>query len=319
MDYTEYTIEELEMINEEILDVLIQRLMENDTEESECICPHCNCKSIWKAGITDQGKQRYRCSRCKKRFIEDTNTLMFSTKKKKSNWLRFIRSMLDGDSLVVSAEKAEVSKRTAFRWRHKILYLLSLEMNDAILSGIVHIDETLYPVVHKSPNNKKEDVPSKRGMSSQKINVTCAIDNSGNTILSVVDRGRVTSKSLISVYDNLIAEDSIVVSDSLRSYHQLMSYLNVDWKKIPSKKKSLGEYNLDPINRLHALLKDFTYKYKGISIKYLQGYLALFQFQRKHKSHHKIKEFKEIIHILFKSFGHLKCSEIDSSNSIYLY
>lgn len=317
MDYKQYTIEDLELMNEEILDVLVQRLINEDIENTELKCPHCDCISIWKAG-TVQGKQRYRCSRCRRRFIEATNTLIFSTKKMKSQWLQFIRSMLDGDSLMVSAEKADISTRTAFRWRHKILYLLSVSMNDETLSGVVHIDETLYPVIYKNPRVEKEDVPPKRGMSSQKINVTCAIDSTGRTILSVVDKGRVTSKSLISVYDEMIEKNSIVVSDSLRSYHQLMEHLNVDWKKIPSKKKSLGEYNLDPINRLHALLKDFTYKYKGISIKYLQGYLALFQFQRKHKHHHRIIVFKEIIQTLFHSCGHLKCSEIDSGNAIYL-
>ena len=72
-------------------------------------------------------------------------------------------------------------------------------------------------------------------MSSQKINVTCAMDTNGNTILCVVDRGRVLAKSLIHVYNGKIEKGIIVVSDSLRSYHRLMKHLDINWKKIPSK------------------------------------------------------------------------------------
>ena len=97
-----------------------------------------------------------------------------------------------------------------------------------------------------------------------------------------------------------------------------MSHLKVDWIKIPSKKKSLGSYTLEPINSLYALLKDFIYKYKGISVKYLQGYLALFEYQRKNRNHHRKSALKYIILDIFSSSGHLKCTDIDCFKPIYL-
>ena len=270
-------------IKESIYQILKEEIVEKQfhqihfTEEGKYRCCHCNSTHKRKARINLQGKQRYYCNHCKKVMIAQQNVITFSSKKKFSQWIEFLKSMLDGDTLELSAQKVGISKRTAFRWRHKILYVMNNLLNQEVLFDVVYIDETLFPVIDKNPRSIKEERSVKRGMSEQKINVTCGIDIHGNTLLKVVDKGRVTSASLITVYDGNIKKGSKVVSDSLRSYHKLMKHLEIDWKKIPSKKKSIEEYNLEPINHLHALIKDFIYKYKGISIKYLQGYLAFFE------------------------------------------
>lgn len=280
-------------------------------------CHLCSSVNTYKSGINKQGKQRYHCADCKKTRIAQQNTITFSTKKDFSQWALYLQSMLDGDSLMVSAEKAGISKRTAFRWRHKILIVLNNRLNQAVLYDVVHLDETMFPVVYKSRTIGTSQEKSKRGMSNQKVNVTCAIDSHGQTILKVADQGRVNAQTLIDIYSNKISEDSIVVSDSLRSYHKLMSHLGVVWKKIPSKKKSFEQYTLDPVNHLHALIKDFFFKYKGISLKYLQGYLGLFDFLNKHRNYYNRQIFKSILIDVFSSLGHLKCSIIDSNSTIY--
>lgn len=157
----------------------------------------------------------------------------------------------------------------------------------------------------------------KREMSSDKINVTCAVDEQNNSILMVSDIGRVTSDSLIKIYIGRIDENASIVSDSHRSYHRLINHLKVNWHKIPSKKKSIGEFTLEPINTMHALLKNFMRRYHGVSVKYLQGYLALFEYQRKNQNHHRNSILKGIILDLLSSKGHLKCELIDSGKPIY--
>lgn len=282
------------------------------------ICFYCKGTKTCKAGKTKQNKQRYRCNDCKKTMISERNLLTFSSKKEMSSWFKFIESLLDGDSIKVSAEKANISRRTAFRWRHKVMYIMSKKMNKKVLSGVVTLDETLFSNKYKSRMINSVSTIKKRGMSNDKINVTCAIDDFDNAIIKVADTGRVTSATLINIYSGNIDQSATVVSDSLRSYHKLMSHLKVDWIKIPSKKKSLGSYTLEPINSLHALLKDFIYKYKGISVKYLQGYLALFEYQRKNRNHHRKSVLKYIILDIFSSSGHLKCTDIDCFKPIYL-
>ena len=139
----------------------------------------------------------------------------------------FIESLLDGVSLSVSSEKAKISLRTAFRWRHKVLYLLNNKLNKTPLTGTVTLDETLFPNIQKSKNVPLSSEPAKRGMSSDKINVTCAIDELNNSILKVTDTGRVTADSLIKIYSGFVEEGASVVSDSHRSYHRLMNHLKV--------------------------------------------------------------------------------------------
>lgn len=324
----ELTVEELSLLEDEIKSELIIRFRETNFEEflddicfdesGKFICRHCDSSNTLKAGINATEKQRYKCNDCGKIMIKTTGMITFSSKKGFNQWVLYLESLLNGDTIETSAEKANISLRTSFRWRHKIMYALNTLMNKEVLSDTVTVDETLFPVVYKNKNiPRDETVAKKRGMSNQKINVTCAIDSNNNIVLKVIDRGRVKADSLINAYSGLIKKDSIVVSDSLRSYHKLMDYLEIDWKKIPSKKKSLGEFTLDPVNRLHASLKDFIYKYKGISIKYLQGYLALFSYQRSHKKHFDRFNLLEMVSQIFCIKSHIRCYKLDASDEIY--
>ena len=318
------TLQELELMEDEIKQEVFQRIKENlekeiyesKTKDGKYVCHYCHRTHTCKAGKTKQGKQRYRCYDCKKSTIMERDLIHFSSKKDLSQWFIFLESMLNGDTLDVSAKKANISERTSFRWRHKFLYILNQKMNKSVLSGEVTLDETLFPCVSKN-KNLPPNPQNKRGISNQKINVVCAIDNKGNTIIKVAKSGRIHAKTLIDIYDGMIEEGSLVISDSHRSYHQLMDHLKIIWVKIPSKKKSLGEYNLEAINHLHALLKDFTHHYKGVSTKYLQGYCALFQFVHNNKHFYEREQFYSIILDLFSSLGHIKCSYLDSNLPIY--
>lgn len=322
-----FDIKSLEKIEGQVKEELIKRFMEQEFEpkaknmchddKGKFICKHCSGTNTHKAGFNKNKKQRYKCVDCDRWMIEDVVSIHFWSKKSFNQWVIYFESLLNGDALTVAADKANISERTAFRWRHKILYVLNNRLNQSVLTDVVTLDETLFPVNEKGRKRIEEPTKLKPGMSNQKVNVTCAIDTLGNTILKVVDRGRVTSKSLIQAYDNRIEKGATVISDSLRSYHQLMKHLEINWIKIPSKKKSLGTYTLEAVNHLHALLKDFTYKYKGISERYLQGYCALFDYQRKHKNLYTRKQILSLVLDVFSTRGHLRCRDIDSNKTIY--
>ena len=61
----------------------------------------------------------------------------------KDKWLKFTKSMLNGDSLRESAKICGVDKNTTFRWRHRFLQLPK-EIKSKELSGIVEADETFF-------------------------------------------------------------------------------------------------------------------------------------------------------------------------------
>lgn len=71
------------------------------------------------------------------------------------------------------AEKCSFHKTTAFYWRHKILDRMDDIVNKQVLKVEVEIDETLIPVAFEE---KIEEAPKKRGISENKLNITCGID-----------------------------------------------------------------------------------------------------------------------------------------------
>lgn len=86
------------------------------------------------------------CKDCGKQFAESYNTLLYSSKKKTSTWLKAIECVLNHDTLAVMAEKCGIHKTTAFYWRHKILDRMNDLVNHSVLKDEVEIDETLIPV-----------------------------------------------------------------------------------------------------------------------------------------------------------------------------
>ena len=115
---------------------------------------------------------------------------------------------------------AGISEYTSLVWRHKILSICaSLTDESPILHDTVYLDEKLIDVSQPG-TEKKNNVPKKRGISDQKRNIACAVDDHGQKIIQVSERGRIHSKELIRIYKDKIPSSCTVVSDSLRSYHK---------------------------------------------------------------------------------------------------
>lgn len=135
----------------------------NYDEDGTFICTKCGSKHTYKNGINKQGKQKYKCKDCNAVRTNTKGHLMFSSKKDITQWVVFIKSLLDEDSLTVSADKANISIRTAFRWRHNVLYILNNLLNQEVLTELVHLDETVYHVVFKNRNKPNIQEKKKRG------------------------------------------------------------------------------------------------------------------------------------------------------------
>lgn len=276
------------------------------------ICPKCGKMRIRKNGCNEKHEQRYKCSVCGKTFIGRSNTLMFWSKLTLTQWQSIFFSVLDNDSLPKTAIKAGISKTSAFNNRHKILYILAQIMNEDILCDTVELDDTYISYAEKDYIKKH-----KRGISEDKIDIACAIDSHNCTIISVADRGRPTSKSLISIFHDKIEQGSTIISDSQRSYHSLMKDLSADWKKIPSGKTQIGEYTLEKINILHSKIKSFFHGKRGVFTHYLQGYLALFQFTYKHSKYYLDCNLQELFIEVNTVISGLRVKDINAESNIY--
>lgn len=138
------------------------------------VCPHCKKKHVIKSGHNkNTKKQMYRCKDCGKQFTNSYNTLLHGTKKPLSSWIMAIECVLNHDKLSVIAEKCGIHKTNAFYWRHKILDCIQEIVNKEHLKGEIQLDETLVPVASEKETKEEQ---KKRGISENKINIACAID-----------------------------------------------------------------------------------------------------------------------------------------------
>lgn len=275
-------------------------------QTEKIVCPICGSELVVKAGFDRYGDQRYICKNrdCKRKtFTLKCNTLTYYSKCTKQQWLMFFECLFHRETIHVTMDKVGISENTVLAWRHKAMYLIYKMLNHEKLDGLVEIDETYFNVQIKGKSLEIEENPTpkskKRGISNDKIGVACAIDEKNNILMKVINCGRATSSSLIDTYKGLINDENKVVSDSLRSYHQLQEELGYEWIKIPSGKSSFEGYDLERINSLHGNMKMFINQMRGVSVTFLQGYLSLLELLHRYPRYYQRKSFRTIVLQLF--------------------
>lgn len=288
-------------ISNHMYDTEVRSDLHNASEGS--LCPRCQSSHKIRYGKDAFHNQRYQCKDCGKYFSDITGTLLSYSKKEASQWHLYIESLLRGDTLVQSADIVGICEQTSLVWRHKILSICA-DITDTSLSlhDTVYLDEKLVPVNHpgipcKEPKEKK------RGISDQKRNIACAIDEHNRKIIQVSERGRIHSGTLLDIFEEYIPSSCTVVSDSLRSYHKFMKELEVTWIKIPSGKTEKDGYTLNKVNLLHSAIELFLHKYRGIADKYLRNYIGLYKLKDRYQKYYQRDVFRE----LFKRIVNSSC------------
>lgn len=198
------------------------------------------------------------------------------------------------------------------------MYILNKLYNNEVIDSKAYFDDTLFTDATIGVKNQEEPHPKKRGVSNDKINVSCIIDENRHSILNVTDTGRVKAKTLINEFKDDITPNLTVVSDSERSYHKFMKAIEAKWHKIPSGKSSYKGETLEPVNNLHSLLKDFMRKYHGVSSNKLQGYVALFKTLRRFPEILDNNcQYIDLIKKIWSFPTTLKCANINKDSWIY--
>lgn len=292
----DFSIAQLESISSYILETIMSKQSGFCADEahvfSGVVCPNCGSVQCVKNG-TVRGKQRFLCKDCEKTFGYTSKSVISNTKLSKEKWTEYIRCMIQGLSIRKCAEIIEVSVRTSFYMRHKILDAINSHMDRGNISGIAEMDETFLAESYKG-NHKKSgfEIPrksrkrgkqiKKRGISNEQICIGTAIDKNGNLIMEMTCKGRVTSKKLEKLYNGYITEGSTICTDSLSSYKTLSKKLNLKHKQIPGR-HSDGIFNLSSINSLHSRFKRWMERFNGVSTKFLPNYLAWLKWLEKAK------------------------------------
>jgi transposase-like protein len=264
-------------------------------------CPHCASEHVVRFGKYNN-RQRYRCKCCNKTFTDTTNTVLYRTRKG-DEWITFVDCMFKGYSLRKSAEIVGVTWVTLFYWRHKLLSALK-QMDFEQFEGIVEVDETYFLYSQKGQRCISERKPRKRGgkskhrgISHEQVCVLVARDRTKATVSKVACMGRVVKSKVDSMIGSKLTSENVLVTDAWRAYMTYAKEKGLEHYRIKSndgKHVIKGLYHIQNVNGLHSRMKQWIDRFKGVSTKYLDNYLAWFLFidsRSNESTRHNIKEF----------------------------
>lgn len=248
-------------------------------------CPYCGGCHVIKYGHKN-GKQRFFCKDCQQTYMHTTNTLMANSHYDRTVWIGFVRDTLYSETMDDSAEKFSFSHQTAFNMRHKVLMALQdmLEQDPVSLSGIAELDETFVLDCYKGvpvpeyagcKARKHGARAEKRGISNEYITICTGIQRDGGVIAETVNRAKPSSDELKEIFSGRIVEDTLILTDGLRSYNVLETLAGCTVVDV-NHEACRGMFHLNTVNSLHSHIKKTYIHYRGVATKYINRYNALF-------------------------------------------
>ena len=151
-----------------------------------------------------------------------------------------------------------------------------------MLEGIVEADEAYVlesqkgiPVTTRKPRKHGEPA-TKRGLSDEQMCICVAADREGRVVARCVNRAKPTADNIQEALGVRIGENGVFLCDGATAYNKLIETKNCQKIVLNNHKDYNKAYHLNTVNGLHSRLKAMLYRYRGVSSKYLNRYLALF-------------------------------------------
>ena len=159
-----------------------------------------------------------------------------------------------------------------------------LGQEPVLLSGIAEFDETFVldcykgaPVPERAGRKARKHgaKAAKRGISNEYVAICTGIQRDGGIVAETVNRAKPFARELNEVFCGHIAEDTLILTDGLRSYKKLETLANCTVVDV-NHESCRGMFNLNTVNRLHSYIKETYNHYRGVATKYINRYNALF-------------------------------------------
>lgn len=258
-------------------------------ERKNICCPCCSSTNIVKDGLY-KGRQKYKCKECNRKFNSLTNTPFHHTRLTYRQIEEGYQCLVDQQTIRKTAAKLNISTKTAFTLRFKIISCLKVQREEAKLTGEMELDEYYLNINLKGtkPENmpriskpRKSSGKGKRGITSHDICIISGVDENDNMYFEVGGTGEVTSNMIRNTIASKIINSTKVETDCKSSYESIAKENN--WNLIQIKAEGHTDdkgNNLANINSLHSELTSFLGKFHGVSTKHLQEYLDWFVFRK---------------------------------------
>jgi len=243
------------------------------------VCPFCGASDFMRYGTDSNGIQRYKCGVCGQRFRPTTGTIFDSRKIPISEWIEYCLNIIRYVSLNADSMNNRNAFSTSKYWLEKLFLTLRGTQDDIVLTGTVWLDETYYAVLMRD-KERREDGELLRGLSRNQICIGVATDKKHTVCLSE-GYGQPTQKTSIEAFKDHIEPGSVLIHDKDTTHKRLVKKLSLVSKSYSSRElKGLAdsENPLNPVNRIHSLLKMFLNAHSGFNRDELQRYLDLYAF-----------------------------------------
>ncbi len=249
-------------------------------------CAECGSVHIVKNGKTKQGRQKYMCKDCGKSHSDTWNSITASSKKPYHVWEAFFACMILGLTLRQTAALVDICKNTADNWRHKVMEAMKHYDMEKPLEGEIQMDETYFLLNMKGlrslprPSKKRKTKSYRRGLNTENVAVLTAIDEHDRILIEPISQGNPGTGELLNALEGRITAGSTMITDSKAAYGKVADYYDATLHQIPAGFHQDGIYNLGAINEIHSNMKTWFTKFKGVSSRHLDRYLAWFRFQK---------------------------------------
>lgn len=279
----------LEELRSVMLDAMYQMEREGVDDDIRC-CPRCGCVEIVKKGHAKDGSQRYLCHGCGRTFGVRTGRVVGMSKLSADKWMAYVQCFIDRLSLRACAERIGVSLPTSLFMRRRILEVIA-KFNDVftVSAGCgCELDETYFRESFKGNHaNGSFKMPResrhrggqihRRGLSKEQICVMSGVNDSGESFLDMAGRGSLSSQRALDSLRGRIRDGAVIATDRSGAYPSALRELSVvAHAAYDSKNRSEGTIN--HVNALHSALDHFMCRFRGVSTKHLNEYLAWFRW-----------------------------------------
>ena len=226
---------------------------------------------------------------------------MKNTKLPLEKWMAFTPAFIDGLSCDKTAERVEVTHKTAWFMRIRVLEALYRNLPSfQVKEGCgAYIDEFYLHESFKGVSFKHlGEIPREarhsskdmniRGISNEQICIVTGINDAGDFFYDIPCRGSFTREAAKKTLKDRLESGSIINTDKHHSYQKVVTHIcgATHVTNGPEDHSSLK-----PVNNLHSAIKNFLHKFNGVSTKWLHAYMVWYKWKKVFKvSGHKIED-----------------------------
>ena len=264
--------------------------------KTEISCNHCKSSKI---SHRKETPKVFDCSTCHNTFSIFKDTIFEKSCTDLRKWMYAIHLFLNskkGISGYQLQREIGVTYKTAWRMLKQIRLAMSNIENQEFLGTLIEIDETYVggkPRKGAKKDNDDDDLPkNKRGRGTKKNVVVGCVDRVNKSVFAKVmiknkEGKKLTGKQLLDVLNQVVIQDSTVISDEFKGYNILAKktshiHLRVDHTKEFAAEEGVHTNNIE--NFWGTLKRGILGIYHHVSSKHLQKYVDEFCFRYNNRS-----------------------------------